>query len=85
MPTGYPGATGFGGLLIAAIAKFKQHKDNPTQNPIGPRGTEIGDLTLLNQLAASDFNASNGSLSDTLISNPNNSVTDAPLLFAHTG
>ena len=80
LPIDYPGATGLG---IGAILKFKQHKDNPTQNPIGPRNTEIGDLTLLNQFSASDFNVSNGSLSDTPISDPNNSLTDATPLFAH--
>ena len=80
MGSGYPG--GFG-LIIFGLFKFKQHKDNPTQNPIGPRSTEIADLTLLNQFSASDLNASNGGSGDTLI--PNNSVTDAPPLFAHTG
>jgi hypothetical protein len=70
------------GLGIASIVKFKAHKDNPTQTP---RGAEIGDLTLLNQFSASDLNASNWSLSDTLISDPNKSVTDATPLFAQTG
>jgi len=66
---------------------LKAHKDNPQQTsaPIPIRGTETGDLTLLNQFSASHLNASNGSLSDTLISDPNKSVTDASPLFAHTG
>jgi PPE-repeat protein len=75
------------GLVIVSIAKLKAHKDNPQQTsaPIPVRGTETGDLTLLNQFSASHLNASNGSLSDTLISDPNKSVTDASPLFAHTG
>jgi hypothetical protein len=68
---------------VGAIVKFKAHKDNNIPGP--NHGHLPHGLTLLNQFSASHLNASNGSLSDTLISDPNNSVTHTTPLFAHTG